>query len=277
MAPTTSARVPVPTVSAVPVGQEKRCGNSEVGYELAYPADWFVHPADPSRDIAPCSLFAAEPFEYRPVAPADFGASVYVSDFEGGCVEFDMIDPHPDVLEDVTVAGLPAHRIVFRPPGALELHSYLVNLRPQDGPVLQGDACGHSHGLSIRSDRWAGGDYELNTRVVDRMAATLEVERVFYPPGVGADPHCPFPRDVELTFEGESTLRALGFDPGTGPLAEESGMVYVTAGPIPLGNPRPQRAYCQVIEREDQTFSTVGVVPATWELPPHLPSLSPSP
>jgi hypothetical protein len=168
-------------VSAPPVGsREATCENAGVGYALAYPADWFVHPADATRNIPACALFAAEPFTYVSSVRPGFGASVYVDEWEGSCLEFDMVDPTPDVLEPVRVGGLPAFRIHFRPPGALEVHSYLVNLSPDVGPVLGGigvEPCDNSHALSIRSDGHAPGDYEQNRRVVDRIAATLTFDR----------------------------------------------------------------------------------------------------
>lgn len=168
---------PNPGASALPVAtHEATCENAEVGYALDYPADWFVLPPDSERGIPECALFAAEPFTFVPSIPAGFGASVYISTWAGSCLEFDMVDPTPDVLGEVTIGGLPAYLIDFSPPGALEMHSYLVNLTPEAGEVLQyqGDAsCETSHALSIRTDGSGPGEYELNRRVADRIAASL--------------------------------------------------------------------------------------------------------
>ena len=262
-----------PAVSADPVGgDEASCQNVDVGYSLSFPAAWFVHPGDPQRDISDCSLFGPEPFAYAADAHG-FGASVLVSDFEGRCLDFEP-GTKPDPLDQVTVADLPAFRIDVGPDGLLSQHySYLVNLRPHDGPILDGidvGPCGHNHGLEIRTDASSSGDYALHRRVVDRIAATLEVQVREYPPGTGADPHCPFPRDVELAFVGHSTLGALGFEDSEGPMKGSVGTVYVTAGPIPLGNPAPQRAYCQVIRANGDVFTRVAPVPAAWILPAEL-------
>lgn len=171
----------LPLVSAPPVGaHEATCANTEVGYSISYPAEWFVQPQDHAAGVPACALFAADPFEYAPGRFPGFGASVYVTAWQGACLEFDMVDPTPDVLEEVSVDGLPAYRILFLPPGASESHSYLVNLSPDLGPVLGGvgvGSCESSHALSLRSDGHAPGDYELNRRVVDRMVATLTLDR----------------------------------------------------------------------------------------------------
>lgn len=165
-------------VGATPRGPETVCRNAEAGYSLAYPTAWFVHPPDADRGIPGCALFGAEPFDFVATRPPGLGASVSVTTWTGSCLEFDSIDPLPDVLNSVTIGGHPAFEIQFRPPGALKSHGYLVNLSPESGEVLQleGDAsCEQSHALSIRADGSAPGDYELNRHVVDRMAATLSI------------------------------------------------------------------------------------------------------
>ncbi|HYI65723.1 MAG TPA: hypothetical protein VEW95_02240 [Candidatus Limnocylindrales bacterium] len=168
---------PRPAASALPVAtHEATCKNAEVGYAIEYPADWFVLPPDFERGIPECALFAAEPFTFVPGISTGFGASVYISTWAGSCLEFGMVDPTPDVLGEVTIGGLPAYLIDFSPPGALEAHSYLVNLTPEAGEVLQyqGDgSCENSHALSIRTDGSGPGAYELNRRVADRIAASL--------------------------------------------------------------------------------------------------------
>lgn len=169
-----------PPVTASPLesSDEAMCENADLGYRLAYPADWFVHPADPELGIPPCALFAAEPFTYRPDVPTGFGASVYVIDFEGSCLEFDG-GAQPDVLEAVTVAELPAYRIESGPDNFLpQAYLYLVNLLPDAGPVLGGaenGSCEGNHALYIRTEGAGPGDYLTNKLVVDRMAATLSV------------------------------------------------------------------------------------------------------
>ena len=112
--------------------------------------------------------------------PTGFGASVYLTEVEGRCLEFDG-GAEPDVLEPVAVAGLPAYRIEAGPDNFLaESYLYIVNLRPDAGDVLGGaenGSCEGTHALYIRIDARGPGEYSTGKRVVDRIASTLVIDQ----------------------------------------------------------------------------------------------------
>lgn len=71
-------------------------------------------------------------------------------------------------------------------------------------------------------------------------------------------------------FAGEASLGALELTDPQSPSAAELGVAYITAGPIPMGNPEPERAWCFVIDMGGAPFVEVGLVPAEWTLPAHM-------
>jgi hypothetical protein len=151
------------------------CENTELGYEVEYPADWWANERiDPGEDdpgftpIIACTYFAPEPVELQPNAGLPSGIAI----------QFGLSEEEPivsgDVLDEeaVTVDGMDAMRRVeqpapspgFIPEGSL-VYRYVIEL--DDGSYLLASTD------NILQDDAA---YEESRRVLDSMMEELDIE-----------------------------------------------------------------------------------------------------
>lgn len=166
-------------LTAAPAGPEAECVNSELGYRLSYPADWFVHPPDVLMAVRPCSLFAREPFQYSPRGPGGSGAEIALTHWAGDCVEFVPTD-----LPVRSEAVLLARTLGFRVQMSDGEYNYTASLRhgiepgvyfPSDSGVLPDQPCERTSTLVIATHPAITDRFTETKLVVDRMAATLEL------------------------------------------------------------------------------------------------------
>ena len=173
----------LPTLAAKPEDyQEVTCVNSAIGYELTYPASWFVHP--PAEDVSECALFGPSEFTAE-TASAGEGASVFVFQLGGPCLEFDSIVDITDWAR-YSIDGYPAVRI-DAVAGDTRDRSYIVNLRPDVAPVMTeprviqpqasppASDCEGGLGLWLVAREGWPGSFEENRAVLDRIAAMLRI------------------------------------------------------------------------------------------------------
>lgn len=175
-----AAPTSVSIVSAEPFAPgEATCQNEAQGYAVSYPADWTVAPADPEQEIAACHYFGPGPLDLdfsdgEGVPPTiDIGAAA------GGCLEADS-GFWPVKIEEVSVAGYPAVRLETELGG----YAYVLNLRSDDGPVFvepndptppTSEECLGARWLMIAARDYGAIDGPPLERIVDRMAATIEI------------------------------------------------------------------------------------------------------
>lgn len=162
-----------------PFGPETTCANEGVPYRVTLPETWFVHPQDADIRIGACTHFGPEPFDHDADAlPGGRGSSVWLTYLNGGCLMFDLI---MDVrrVEETSVAGVPAYRIVSTFPDGSRDYMYLVDLNPPHlaatGPDAADADCDQARGLTLGTREGVPGDFEMNRAIVDRMASTLQV------------------------------------------------------------------------------------------------------
>lgn len=161
-----------PSSSAAASSDAQRCDNTELGFAVSYPEDWFtneaVTPDDPGLDpIETCRYFGEEPIEVAPNAglpltvAISFSRQAHAPPPTDGAIMLST--------GQVTVAGRPATvrelegtaDSSFFGAGGLA-YEYLVEL--PDGQILQ---------VSTTTD--ADGDYEEHKDVLDEMMETLEL------------------------------------------------------------------------------------------------------
>lgn len=175
-----AASTPVPIVSAEPFAAgEAVCQNEAQGYAVSYPADWTVAPEDPEQEIAACTYFGPEPFDLDFFDGEGDPHTIDVGAASGGCLEADS-GFWPVKVEEASVAGYPALRLETERGG----YAYVLNLRSDGGPVIvEPDDPTPPTSEECRGARWlmiAGRDYGAIDglplrRIVDRMAATIEI------------------------------------------------------------------------------------------------------
>lgn len=164
--------------------QEATSVNSAIGYELTYPASWFVHP--PAQNVSECALFGPSEFTAE-TASAGAGASVFVFQLGGPCLEYDLVWDISDWAR-YAIDGYPALRI-DAVAGDTRDRSYIGNLRPDVAPVMTeprviqpqasppASDCEGGLGLLLVAREGRPGSFEENGAVLDRMAAMLRIRQ----------------------------------------------------------------------------------------------------
>ena len=168
--PEPTPSTPAPSPEVFPGGGT--CTNPELGYTVAYPADWFaneaVAPDDEVLDPVPaCGYFGREPIEVLP--NAGLPPTVVVSFSRLTDVPPPSTGATVISTEQVTVAGRPATvredeegvDSAFSTAGDRH-YSYFVELA--DGDVLV-----------VSTGSRGADDYEANKGIVDDMLRTLEL------------------------------------------------------------------------------------------------------
>ena len=168
-APSASPEATVtPSPETFPDGN--RCRNETLGFEVAYPSDWFANEAvEPDAEgldpVEACQYFSDEPMEIPPNA----GLPATVA------IVFDLMEDEPPPsgntvsAEEVTVAGRPAMVIETEGTGdgpffAEGDFSYAYRITLENGQTL------------LASTYYANeGDYEAHKEVLDLMMETLEL------------------------------------------------------------------------------------------------------
>ena len=143
-----------------------QCENPEARppYSLSYPADWFVHPADPAAEVPPCTYFGPERFDYaEPLAVEDAVESIVVMVFTGCVVEElrSAVSASSEVVD-----GFPATASEFRH-GSNRRYNWKVEVHR--GPQCDTDTTGF-----LQTASWMPGDYETNKAVLELMARSMD-------------------------------------------------------------------------------------------------------
>jgi len=132
------------------------CANDAYGFEVSYPADWFVWDA-PTADLE-CHFFDPASMEGltedEAFDQAALTVEVYAADAMGDVLGF--LDANALITEDATVAGLAA-TLYESAPGEWGFRAYVV---PLDG------------GLSLVLAAWGDVDDSLRARA-DRVAQSI--------------------------------------------------------------------------------------------------------
>ncbi len=142
----------------VPAGEADwaSCANDAYGFEVSYPADWFVWDA-PTADLE-CNFFDPASMEGltedEAFDQAALTVEVYAADAMGDVLSF--LDANALITEDATVAGLAA-TLYESAPGEWGFRAYVV---PLDG------------GLSLVLAAWGDVDDSLRARA-DRVAQSI--------------------------------------------------------------------------------------------------------
>jgi len=154
---------PLPPTTSVT--DDRTCENPIGDYRLTLPEGWFAHPADPRRDIEPCTL----------LGPAPFTVALNASRvLEGQAVRVGVIDlclgreAEPDFSEDLFIDGFPARREESSTFG--HFYWYVIVL---PGGADQG-RCEIPRFAFVRTDAEAAPDFEANKRAVDEIALSLD-------------------------------------------------------------------------------------------------------
>jgi hypothetical protein len=141
-----------------------------------------VHP--PAEDVSECALFGPSEFTAE-TASAGEGASVFVFQLGGPCLEFDSIVDITDWAR-YSIDGYPAVRI-DAVAGDTRDRSYILNLRPDIAPVMTeprviqpqasppASDCEGGLGLWLVAREGWPGSFEENRAVLDRIAAMLRI------------------------------------------------------------------------------------------------------
>ena len=163
---------PEPTVTPSPetFPDGNRCRNETLGFEVAYPADWFANEAvEPDVEgldpVEACRYFSDEPMEIRPNA----GLPATVA------IVFNLVEEEPPASgntlssEEVTVAGRPATVTEIEGTG--------------DGPFFAEGDFSYGYRITLENGQFLlaathyanEGDYEGHKEVLDRMMETLDL------------------------------------------------------------------------------------------------------
>ena len=144
------------------------CQSNE--WSVRYPAGWSVHPAEPTRNVAACALFAEQEFQ-APEPEEDWGWSgaQVVLGLEAGCRgSFETVVSE----EQLDIEGFPAWRRSLRGSqadgDAATAYEYVINLSP-------GAACEAGQWFYARTEADDPGSFAENRAVLDEMIATLDL------------------------------------------------------------------------------------------------------
>lgn len=160
-----ASATPIPSASNTGSGWLSCAGDS---FALAYPAGWFVHPADGALGVEECTLFAATEFEGEPESDWGWTGAQIVLDLESGCRgTFERVV----TAQEVVIDGLPATRSELEAgegPTAPEpfAYEYFINL-------TRGQPCEEGRWFYARTESDDPGDYDDNKRVLDEMLTSL--------------------------------------------------------------------------------------------------------
>lgn len=136
------------------------CENLDDGYQVDFPAEWNANAEFGA--VAPCSWFA--PTEYETGAPGEVpdevAIEIFVVDGDRG-YQGDI----EERSEGMIGATQPAFRVEVRADGETS-YEYVVQL----GRTLE-----EGPNLVARTSTEMGGDFELNSAILDRMMATMEL------------------------------------------------------------------------------------------------------
>jgi hypothetical protein len=150
------------------------CTNAEAPFSIPYPVGWYVHPADPARDIAACERFGPQPFQL--VFDEDDrvwrGESLSVG-VDAGCVGSFWA---PASTETRSVGGFSATRIEYLPGVGAE--SPLYPVMTYYARLSASTACDATsrflYGWTSGGSTPPVGDHEENKAVLDAMMAGLQ-------------------------------------------------------------------------------------------------------
>ncbi|HEY7738100.1 MAG TPA: hypothetical protein VIC63_03595 [Candidatus Limnocylindria bacterium] len=151
-----------------------RCINHDASFSVPYPADWWVHPADPDRDIAECERFGPEPFELILNNERIWEGHSIGMEVGTGCIGSFW---EPASAETRLVGGRTASRVEYLPGVGNESPTYPT--LTYFVPLVANVECeqGENHWF------WAAtaggfstpvGDYEENKAILDAMMGGLE-------------------------------------------------------------------------------------------------------
>ncbi len=166
-----AAEQPPPVLEESPTGEQalgetSRCSNPEIGYSVAYPAEWQTNPGDVMPE---CSLFDPAPIEVTPGTEIPFDIAVVIrrESVPFATIAGEQRGQREMLREETTVAGRPAVRLetenteaLLRPEGARS-YRYLLDL---GGETLV--AATHDAGEL---------PYERKKQILDEMIATLQL------------------------------------------------------------------------------------------------------
>lgn len=144
------------------------CQNLRDGYRVSFPEDWWTNTE--IGDFPPCIWFSPTFYQVPDVKKVPDEIAIVIEYHGGDVGTFEDVASQ----DSVTVGGQPASRIEERrgsddcgaTPDDWCQYSYLIQLGPteEEGP-----------NLLARTNTEMGGHYELNTAVLDRIMATLEL------------------------------------------------------------------------------------------------------
>ena len=137
------------------------CQNIDDGYEVDFPAEWNANAEFGSQP--PCSWFAATEYETGEPGSVPDEVAIVIFRLEGERTYGDT--EVSDREEGFVGVTQPAYRVTIVD-GDETLYEYVIQLgpTPEEGPNL----------VAITSME-AGGDFELNQAVLDRMMASMEL------------------------------------------------------------------------------------------------------
>jgi len=144
------------------------CENPEDGYRLQFPDDWWTNTA--IGDVPPCSWFSPTFYEVDDpsVVPDEIAIVIEYSESDFGSFEQD-ISRHSLVVGGTQQAFRVEHRGAAGEGGTVP-----AEWRPLSYQFVRGPTPEEGPNLRVSTSTDAGGDYELNKAVLDRIMATIE-------------------------------------------------------------------------------------------------------
>jgi hypothetical protein len=144
------------------------CENREDGYRLQFPDDWWTNTA--IGDVQPCSWFSPTFYEVDDAGEVPDEIAIVIEYSEGDFGSFEQsISRHSLVVGGTQSAFRVEYRGAAGEGGMMPaewrqlIYQVVLGPTPEEGPNLR---------VSTSTD--AGGDYELNKAVLDRIMAAIE-------------------------------------------------------------------------------------------------------
>lgn len=132
------------------------CMNERDNYQVDFPDDWWTNTEFGNGRYPACIWFSPTFYEVEDLNEVPDEIAITITWMEGDSGSFE----DPIRREFVTVGGQSAVRVEY--PGRY-LYQIQLGPTPEEGP-----------NLLVETTDEMGGDYELNTAVMDRMMATIE-------------------------------------------------------------------------------------------------------